>query len=94
MGASASLGNRKTTTFSADRLIFWMQRLEDSRQAVLAKMGVAMNVLAMPASSETLFSSAKLLISDTRNRLEDDVIEASELDQSRAGFWCGLLGCK
>jgi hypothetical protein len=42
-------------------------------------MGVElMSIPAMSDEPERLFSSAKLLISDLRNRLGDDIIEASE----------------
>jgi len=42
-------------------------------------MGVELrSIPAMPDESERLFSSTKLLISDLRNRLGDDIIEASE----------------
>jgi hypothetical protein len=42
---------------------------------------MAVELLSIPAMSdepERSFSSAKLLISDRRNRLGDDIIEASE----------------
>ena len=42
-------------------------------------MGVElMSIPAMSDEPERLFSSAKLLISDLRNRLGDDIIEAAE----------------
>jgi len=42
-------------------------------------MGVElMSIPAMSHEPEYLFSSAKLLISDLRNRLGDDIIEAAE----------------
>jgi len=37
-----------------------------------------MSIPAMSDEPERLFSSAKLLISDLRNRLGDDIIEAAE----------------
>src|SRR5262249_36933477 len=45
----------------------------------LAQM--AMDILSIPAMAaecERVFSSAKILISDHRNRLKDDIIEANE----------------
>lgn len=37
-----------------------------------------LSIPAMTAECECVFSSAKILISDRRNRLKDDIIEASE----------------
>jgi len=43
-----------------------------------------MSIPAMSDEPEGLFSSTKLLISDLRNRLGDDIIEAAECLKSRA----------
>ena len=37
-----------------------------------------LSIPAMTAECERVFSSSKILISDRRNRLKDDIIEASE----------------
>jgi hAT family C-terminal dimerisation region len=37
-----------------------------------------LSIPAMAAECERVFSSSKILISDRRNRLKDDIIEASE----------------
>jgi hAT family C-terminal dimerisation region len=37
-----------------------------------------LSILAMSAECERVFSSTKILISDRRNRLKDDIIEANE----------------
>jgi hypothetical protein len=48
-------------------------------QTLLAQMGVELvSIPAMSDKPERLFSSAKLLICDLRNRLRDDIIEVSE----------------
>jgi hypothetical protein len=63
----------------AGTLQYWVDRLHDPRQSRLAHMGVElMSIPAMSDEPERLFSSEKLLISDQRNRLGDDIIEASE----------------
>jgi hypothetical protein len=57
--------------------------LHDPRQSRFAHMGVElMSIPAMSDEPERLVSSAKLLISDRRNRLADDIIEASECPKS------------
>jgi hypothetical protein len=53
--------------------------------ALLAQMGVELvSIPAMSDQPERLLSSAKLLISDRRNSLGDDIIEASECPKSWA----------
>jgi len=60
-------------------LEYWVSRLDDPRQSQVARMGVElMSIPAMSDEPERVFSSAKLLISDRRNRLGDDIIQASE----------------
>jgi hypothetical protein len=73
-------------------LQYWVERLDDPRQSPLAYMAVElMSIPAMSDEPERLFSSAKLLISDQRNRLGDDIIEASECLKSwvKQGFIFG-----
>jgi len=60
-------------------LQYWINRLDDPHQSLLAQMGVElMTIPAMSDEPEHVFSSAQLLISDLRNRLGDDIIQASE----------------
>jgi len=60
-------------------LQYWINRLDDPRQSLLAQMGIElMSIPAMSDEPERVFSSAKLLISDQRNCLGDDIIQASE----------------
>jgi len=50
---------------SAGVLQYWVSRLNDSRQSLLAQMGVElMSLPAMSDEPERVVSSAKLLISD------------------------------
>ena len=44
----------------------------------LSRMALDLLSLAMTAECERVFSSSKILILDRRNRLKDDIIEASE----------------
>ena len=58
-----------------------IQWWEDHSTMYLALSRMALDILSIPAMSaevERVFSSAKLLISDTRNRLKEDIIEACE----------------
>ena len=62
-------------------LQYWIQ--QESMHPQLSRF--AFDMLSIPAMStecERVFSSAKLLISDTRNRLGDDIIEVSECMKS------------
>lgn len=64
---------------SAGVLQYWVSRLNDSCQSLLAQMGVElMSIPAISDEPEGVFSSAMLLLSDVRNCLGDDIIEASE----------------
>jgi len=63
----------------AGTLQYWVDRLHDPRLSRHAHVGVdLMSIPAILDEPERLFSSAKLLISDRRNRLGDDIMEASE----------------
>jgi hypothetical protein len=60
-------------------LQYWVDRLNDPHQSLVAHMGV--ELMSIPAKSdepEHLFCSAKLRITDRRNWLGDDIIQASE----------------
>jgi hypothetical protein len=76
-------------------LQYWVNRLDDPRQSLLAQMGVElMSIPAMSDEPERVFSSAKLLISNVRNRLGDDIIEGSECLKSwiQQGLIFGTTG--
>ena len=67
-------------------LQYWSLIYTSGRQRALAQF--ALDMLAIPSMSsecERVFSSAKLLISDRRNRLQPDVIEANECLRSWYG---------
>ncbi|KAF2834130.1 hypothetical protein M501DRAFT_944829 [Patellaria atrata CBS 101060] len=71
-------------TREIEALIYWNERYNS--QPDLARMGLDM--AALPCISdecERVFSSAKHLISDARNRLQADIIEASECLRSWFG---------
>ena len=62
-------------------LQYWIQY--ESRSPQLARFAFEMlSIPAMSTECERVLSSAKLLISDTRNHLGDDIIEASECVKS------------
>jgi len=56
---------------------FWWERLESPRWAQLARIALSIHSIpAMSAEVEGVFSSSKILITDRRNRLGDNVIGA------------------
>jgi hypothetical protein len=62
-----------------DVRVWWQEKTQQTSYPILSRL--ALDILAIPAMSadpERLFSSAKLLISDLRNRLGIDIIEAFE----------------
>jgi hypothetical protein len=60
-------------------LQYWVSRLDELRQSQVAWMGIElMSIPAMSDEPERVFSRAKLLSSDRRNCLGDDIIQASE----------------
>ena len=62
-----------------DARVWWQEKTQQTSYPILSRL--ALDILAIPAMSadpERLFSSAKLLISDLRNRLGIDIIEAFE----------------
>lgn len=62
---------------------YWVSRLDDPRQSQVAQMGVElMSIPSMSDEPECEFRSAKFLISDRRNRVRDDIIQASECRKS------------
>ena len=66
-------------TFDVDPRTWWMETTQQVNYPNLSKL--ALDILSIPAMSadpERLFSSAKLTISDLRNRLGIDIIEAFE----------------
>jgi hypothetical protein len=72
-----------------DPIQYWNERYHS--QTDLARM--ALDVLAVPPMSddcERLFSSAKLLLTDRRSRLQMDIIEASECLRA----WYGRPKCR
>ena len=73
--------NPRSQIKSVDLCAFWA-RYERCYPS-LARM--AFDILSIPAMSaecERVFSSAKLLITDRRGRLKEDIIEASECSRS------------
>jgi hypothetical protein len=68
-------------------LAWWLKETQQKTYPRLSKM--AMNILSIPAISvelESLVSGAKITITDRRNRLGSDVIEALECLKS----WFGI----
>jgi hypothetical protein len=62
-----------------DLIQFWRERLESPRWAQLARVALSIHSIpAMSAEVERVFSSSKILITDRRNRLGDNVIAAVE----------------
>ncbi|XP_073287672.1 uncharacterized protein [Primulina huaijiensis] len=62
-----------------DALKYWNVQYEAGYQPDLCQM--ALDLLAIPSMSaecERVFSATKILITDRRNRLKDDIIEACE----------------
>ena len=95
-GASRPAGNSYLSFFNCgteeqdvDPLEFWNFRIRSEPD--LARF--ALDMLAIPVSSsecERIFSSAKLLITSSRNRLRSDIIEANECLRD----WFGRLDRK
>ena len=69
--------NRPIEGMTINIMDWWLTEQRQSPQ--LGRMALDfMAVPAMPSECERVFSSAKLLLSDRRNRLKDDIIEANE----------------
>jgi len=63
----------------SDLMEFWQTKLHTSRWSHLSRMALSIHSIpAMSAEVERVFSSSKILLSDRRNRLGDDVIAAVE----------------
>jgi hypothetical protein len=68
-------------------LAWWLEETQQKTFPSLSKMAVdILSIPAMSAEPERLFSGAKITITDRRNRLGSDVIEALECLKS----WCGI----
>jgi len=71
-----------TTIIAIENLrLWWLQPQSDYPQLSI----MALNLLAIPAMSsevERVFSSTGLMLTDRRNRLKEDVIEAAECMKS------------
>ncbi|KAI8404246.1 hypothetical protein FOFC_15741 [Fusarium oxysporum] len=68
-------------------LAWWLEETQQKTYPNLSKMAVdILSIPAMSAEPERLFSGAKITITDRRNRLGSDVIEALECLIS----WCGI----
>ncbi len=66
-------------TFEVDPRSWWLENTQQKSYPNLSRMALDMlSIPAMSADPERLFSSAKLLISDLRNKLGMDIIEAFE----------------
>jgi hypothetical protein len=66
-------------TFNVDSRSWWLEKTQQMSYPNLSRL--ALDILSIPAMSadpERLFSSAKLLISDLRNKLGMEIIEAFE----------------
>ncbi|KJZ74134.1 hypothetical protein HIM_05666 [Hirsutella minnesotensis 3608] len=70
-------------------LAWWLEETQQKNYPNLSKMAVdILSIPAMSAEPERLFSGAKITITDRRNRLGSDVIEALECLKS----WFGIQG--
>ena len=68
-------------------LAWWLEETQQKNYPSLSKMAVdILSIPAMSAEPEPLFSGAKITITDRRNRLGSDVIEALECLKS----WFGI----
>lgn len=66
-------------TFDVDTRMWWLEKTQQQSYPNLSRMALDMlSIPAMAADPERLFSSAKLVISDLRNKLGIDIIEAFE----------------
>lgn len=68
-------------------LAWWLEETQQKNYPNLSKMAVdILSIPAMSAEPERLFSGAKVTITDRRNRLGSDVVEALECLKS----WYGI----
>jgi hypothetical protein len=78
-------------TFDVDPRAWWQEKTQQTSFPILSRL--ALDILSIPAMSadpERLFSSTKLVLSDLRNRLGMDIVEAFECLKS----WYKLQGLK
>jgi len=80
-----------TDTLSQERILnkrdWWLEPAQQATFPLLSRMALdLLSIPAMSADPERLFSGAKHTLDDTRNRLQDDVIEALESLKSWLGF--------
>lgn len=71
--------NQPLESEGTNTLQYWNMRYDSGQQRDLCQMAV--DLLAIPCQSsecERVFSAAKLLVTDRRNRLKDDIVEACE----------------
>ena len=69
--------NSRPDSYCCDILLWWQSHASEYPR--LYKMACdMMSVLAMSGECERVFSSVKLLLTDRRNQMKEDVIEASE----------------
>lgn len=77
--------------------LFWKRHLNTRTSYRLAKMGLDMaSIPAMSSDCERVFSQCKLLITGQRNKLQPDIIEASQclrmwkiMERRKEGKWAG-----
>jgi len=83
-----------TTTDTIDSLvnprIWWIQHKNDYPKLALLALGI-LAIPAMSAEVERVFSSTGLLITDRRNRLKEDIIEAVECLKSWQKEGAGIV---
>jgi hypothetical protein len=73
------LSSLTVTSFSLKPIYWWLEPTQQSTFPNLSR--IAVDILSIPAISaepERLFSSAKITITDRRNQLKSDTIEALE----------------
>ena len=68
-------------------LVWWLEETQQKHYPNLSKMAVdVLSIPAMSAEPERVFSAAKTTITDRRNRLGSDIIEALECLKSWSGI--------
>ena len=73
------LSTPTVTNLSLKPISWWLEPTQQSTFPNLSRMAIdILSIPAMSAEPERLFSSAKITITDRRNHLESDIIEALE----------------
>jgi hypothetical protein len=73
------LSTPTVTNLSLKPISWWLEPTQQSTFPTLSRMAIdILSIPAMSAEPERLFSSAKITITDRRNHLESDIIEALE----------------